>query len=282
MAKSIVNLVGFSLIVVLFSGCQSKDVAVAKNKEKILIERETLSIDVYNREIEKLRKEFKEELEKLSKENQDLRQKLNTKKAETTPFNLGALLRNDGQNNETEKLKKEFESLANNSKQKIDALEKQKQELSEETEKLRRENSAIVAKQPEKEEVQTSPSVIGPESEQTVPVWIGINNYNSGVTYFKITSKKTEKFFVYEINSMSSMPAGAMSSFGKLIYLVPGEYTVVVNIRDATPQGGYPGMSRPSYNNRKFQRPISPQTFTVMEEPVAEINGEKVHAVLTY
>jgi hypothetical protein len=94
------------------------------------------------------------------------------------------------------------------------------------------------------------------------------------VTYFKITSKKTGKFFIYEVGGPSS---------SRVINLAPGEYTVEVKKEEMRLGYGMPGgpgtmPGRPG----GMPRMLPPQTFIVTEEPFMEIQGQKVHAVLKY
>lgn len=121
-----------------------------------------------------------------------------------------------------------------------------------------------------KEKAQKPSSIISIESEnnRVVPVLLsasadGVSPHNIISAYFKITSKKTQKFFVYEVRGYFS--SGDLPMIYKTINLDPGEYTVQV--------------SKPYTKN---YLPSPPQTFTVSEEPIAEVKGEKIHALVDY
>lgn len=170
-------------------------------------------------------------------------------------------------------------------------LSQQVLELSQERDQLKQSNSILPAYQqriselennilliksqqnqvqPQEKQIQESSSVISNKNERNrlVPVLIsasaeGVGTHTVIRAYFKITDKKTGKFFVYEIRS--SFTKGDLPIISQIINISPGEYIVQV--------------SKP-YNRNYL--PSAPQTFVVSEEPIGEVKGKKIHALVDY
>ena len=100
-----------------------------------------------------------------------------------------------------------------------------------------------------------------------VGVPVRLENKKFEAVRIEIVSRKTRSFFTYELTGRGTMmgwpgfgsPPPDWPEAGALIVnLPPGEYSFVIN------------------NNAR------PQEFTVSEEPVAEIRGKKINAVVSF
>ena len=296
MAKITVKLSGFALIalIALFAAsCSSSKKAETEKPETILAKQEArflpeefdsmvknqiqaspsraiwlekYATDETRLEIEKMRKEkeaLAAEVEKQKKEKEIFMTGVENLREEKAQLNHQVLQLTQ----EKEQLKKLSDS-ASADKQKISALEAKISALEKE-----RENIPSI-----KEEAPKAPSVISRKIANEVPVCLAYRwnrNYVIHTAYFKITSKKTGKFFVYEVNDFSTPDRPAY----KIVKLAPGEYTVQVT---APIVPTFPVPSASSTRGRGKANPHTPQTFTVSEEPIADFQRQKVHAVVSF
>lgn len=241
------------LVLILLFGCDGRDVQATKRTEKINVEREFYGVSMENSdkgELEKMRKDFEEKLNKLSKENESSSREIEELKRQK-----------EAQAKEIESLRQQNTQDAKRVFSSFGQLFGSKQETKPEESK----KPFFPAPKP------ASPSVIRAETNREVPV--GLESKGSDA-FFKITDKKTGKFFVYEVEQSGSMGIGmsrGLSFSYKRIDLPPGEYEV--EVRKAIPRSGYPP---------RFSPTSKKQTFTVEEEPIAETWGQKLHAVVEY
>lgn len=158
-------------------------------------------------------------------------------------------------------------SILENLSAKVDKIIRENNKVvSDEVDEVPKAKDKIVLEEEKREkplaETPKPPSVISSKNENTkgVPVYLEFSGNNLiNRAYFKITNKKTKKSFTYEVDNY------------KVIEITPGEYTVQL-----TTLGGL-GKSKGVEESS-----LSPQTFTVEEEPMAEIRSVKVHAVIRY
>jgi len=283
MTKNFVRFSGFVLVTLFICGCSSKKIEpIAVEPIPIKNPEKDVSLEEFDLIVKNQIKgspakaiwleqfateEIKLEIEKLQKEKETLIAEVEKEKKSKEIFREGT------KNLEEEKkqLSQQVSQLSQEKEQikklsdVIPAYQKKISVLEAEVLALKKEQVNI---QNKKEETQKPPSVVSSENKNAQAVPVRLENSDGGVAYFKITSKKTGKFFIHEVSS-GMMPRGVgMSSASKIINLVPGEYTVQIT----TPSKGYP---RP-------REGVASQTFIVSEEPIADIGGEKVHAVLKY
>jgi hypothetical protein len=275
MTKNFVKFLGFVLIALFICGCSSKKVeplAVApipiKNTEKD-VSLEEFDLIVKNQIkgspskaiwLEQFAtEETKKEYERLNAENQKLSQV------------------NKALNEQIERQTKEFENkfakLSQDLEQKLVNLVRENEGLKKQIETLLQEKQqAEEVRNKLAEEVKKSSdqNPWRPSTFVSGDIEVPIRVESKKPIRFKIINKKTGKSFIYQMPEFMA-PGGAMNMPGspgyqKTIKLVPGEYKIETN----------------NYDDDPFRKNVSSIVFTVSKEPIAEVNGEKIHALIQY
>lgn len=295
MAKNFVKFVGFGLIALFAVSCNraketkvevEKKVEIAKQDVKQDAKTDDISPEKLDLIIEKqIRKSpfmairiEKYASEEVKKEMTKMRQEANVvqlllQKSEITVLkeqnsslskeNVHLLALQSDLRREIFKLEQERDQLkklsdsASAYKQRVFDLEAKISALEKEQERV------------EKEETQKAPSVISKENTKEVPVCIEYSGfaYTVTVVYFKITRKKTGKSYIYGVPDPTQVYLILLDhNYSRIVNLAPGEYTVQVTTEYPLKDTNLP----------------PPQTFTVAEEPIADFQRQKVHAVVSF